>query len=77
MGIFYYVECPQCKGKYDKSPFGSVRESWVQPAFSTLKICYGSIFRSCPKIPHFHRKCKACGYKFVEHTAEEIETIKE
>ena len=73
-GHFNYIECPQCNGKYDVQ----VNWSWKSypGAYSDLRICFGGFFRSCPKIPHFHRICKVCGYKFVEHTAETIKEIK-
>lgn len=69
-----YVQCPQCKKqrKYTVSNY-PYRDDvhFGESAYSNNKLCIGKrLFKNCPKIMHFHRKCITCGFKFIEYTAE-------
>ena len=73
-GDYKYTSCPMCHGTtVIKVPRGYFTEEVQKPAaISNRKICFGSWLKGCSEItsPHFHRKCKACGYKFITKTAD-------
>lgn len=67
--------CPACgfdKGEAVLNQYGEVhryRDYWQ-------KFCNGSFLKSCPSVPHIHRKCYNCNLKFLTHTKTDMITDK-